>query len=249
LDESVPLQSHVEDAGDSDGALDPVQTERDDLRVVAVLEPHAERRQERRPRGLEHRPDVVQVFGRGERRLHVRHRLHQILRGRGDGLHLHVEQDLPALLAVDLLLARLVHRVLHLDLVAGDLVVYLRQILFGDVLAVRVSAVDLDVLLLGHLVLHLGRVQVRRQHYNREAQDVRGVGAGEEPVVGVALAIPTGELLHQSVDLLRLARQPEPVEEVAQGRDEVHVDESPSGRRRCTSLLCRTRRCRRGSPR
>ena len=70
---------------------------------------------------------------------------------------------------------------LHLDLVAGDLVVDLAQVLDGQVLGVVDATVHADVLLFGHLGLDLRRVQVRRQHDDRVGQHVGRLGAGKDP--------------------------------------------------------------------
>lgn len=58
--------------------------------------------------------------------------------------------------ALTLLASQLAGGGLHLDLVAGDLVVDLGQVVLREVLAVVDAPVHADVLLFGHLGLHLG---------------------------------------------------------------------------------------------
>ena len=48
----VGADLHAEDAGDPDGAADPLQTQRGHVGVVTVLQPHAEGGQQGRPRQL-----------------------------------------------------------------------------------------------------------------------------------------------------------------------------------------------------
>ena len=63
----------------------------------------------------------------------------------------------------------------------------------------------------------------RVEHDDGEAEDVAGVGVGED--VGVELAVPLGEALHHAVDLLGLAGQPEGPEELPQRLHEDEVGE------------------------
>lgn len=70
------IYRHVKYASYTYRTSDAVQAQRRDFRVVAVLKADAERGQKWRPRDFEHRPDVLQVFGSGERGLHVADRLH-----------------------------------------------------------------------------------------------------------------------------------------------------------------------------
>ena len=73
------------------------------------------------------------------------------------------------------------------------------------------------------LRLEAGRVEVCVEEDNGEGEDEGGVGgAGVElgDEVGVALAVPLAEHLHQALDLLRLARHAEVRLELAQGCEE-----------------------------
>ncbi len=66
----------------------------------------------------------------------------------------------------------------------------------------------LDKLGLAHLVLDGGVVRVGVEHDEREREQIGRVGIGEH--VRVAGAVVRREPLHHAVDLLRLARQPQP---------------------------------------
>ena len=62
LYESVSLEFHVKDAGDANSAANAVQTQIGDFRIVAILQSHAERRQEWRPTQLENRNKFQRCF-------------------------------------------------------------------------------------------------------------------------------------------------------------------------------------------
>lgn len=70
---------------------------------------------------------------------------------------------------------------LHLDLVGGNVLVDGDQELVGQVAVVVDAPARLDVVLLGHLVLHLGVVQVRGEHHDRIREHVGRVGRSEHP--------------------------------------------------------------------
>ena len=102
----------------------------------------------------------------------------------------------------------------HPDLIAGDRSVDVLEVGARDVLAVVDAAVVGHELLKRHLVHHLLAVRVGVEHDDRERQHVRRVGVRKRR--GVDGVERLGERLHHSVDLLRLAGQPERLEEGAQ---------------------------------
>ena len=120
----------------------------------------------------------------------------------------------------ELRLAEVVELGARLDLLRLDVVEHRLEQLGRQVGAVVDPAVVAHEFLLLHLVLNLGRVGVGVEHDHREAEDVRRVGVGEHAVV--LLAVLGGELAHDAVDLLRLARQPEGREEGAHRLHEGH---------------------------
>ena len=77
----------------------------------------------------------------------------------------------------------------------------------GEVLARVDAPVLLDEGLERGPVLDVGVVQHRVEHDDGEAEDVARVALVEQP--RVLLAVPRRERLHDPVDLLRLAGQPE----------------------------------------
>ena len=111
--------------------------------------------------------------------------------------------------------------VLHADLVRHDAVVELPQVRGGDVRAVVDAAVVPQKLFRGHLAFHLRVVRVRVEHDHGKRQHVRGVRRFVRARVAHAEAL--GELLHQAVDLLGLARQTEPRQERADRLIERHL--------------------------
>jgi len=88
-----------------------------------------------------------------------------------------------------------------------------------DVGAVVDAAQVLDEVVELHapLGLEVGRVQVRVEHDDGEGEHEDGVGAAQpRDQLLVALAVALSEHLHQTLDLLRLARHPEVRLELAQ---------------------------------
>lgn len=79
LDEGVPLQLQVEDAGDPDGAPYPLQAEQGNLRIITVLETNREGGKEGGPGQLEHGLHMLVVGGSGEGQLHMAGGLHEHL--------------------------------------------------------------------------------------------------------------------------------------------------------------------------
>lgn len=157
-----------------------IQTKTSYFGVITVLQSNGKGGQKRRPRHLEHWPHMLEVLGRGEWRLHVRHRLHQVLGRTRHRLHFHVPQQLSLLFVGNDLLARFVHcGILHFDLLAGNLVVNLRQIFFGQVFAVADAAIQIDVLFFSHFILDLRRMQIGRQHDHGKGEHVHRIGAGK----------------------------------------------------------------------
>ena len=147
---------------------------------------------------------MFEVNGRGEFLVQRASIAHQIACNRFDVFHLNVEQQLSLLVIDQCVLytaggARSLARCrnLEFDLLVLDLVVDLREELFGQVAALVDAAVHLDVLFFGHLFLHLfcpltkdenpklsqtthvDTVQICGQHDHRIGKHVGCVSAGE----------------------------------------------------------------------
>eukprot|EP01139_Manchomonas_bermudensis_P026024 Amastigsp_a847848_37.p2 type:complete len:393 gc:universal Amastigsp_a847848_37:1554-376(-) len=103
---------------------------------------------------------------------------------------------------------------LHGDLVVTDRAVESLEQNWVDVLAAVDSAGCCEELLEGHFVLDLGRVRVGVEHDEREGEHVDGVGVRED--VGVVGVVALRKGFHHAIDLLRLARETEGREELAQ---------------------------------
>ena len=99
------------------------------------------------------------------------------------------------------------------------------------------AAIVFNKLFFCHLVFYLSRVQVGCQHDDGISEHVRCVSTGKQPqtkskmsslkivqkrefkikLPRIALAVTGGKLLHEPIDLLSFARQPETFKKVAQG--------------------------------
>mmetsp|Transcript_12581 Transcript_12581/g.50323 ORF Transcript_12581/g.50323 Transcript_12581/m.50323 type:complete len:581 (-) Transcript_12581:1208-2950(-) len=111
----------------------------------------------------------------------------------------------------------------HLDLVLLHPLVDCSEELLREVVTEASVAVVLDELLASHLVLDRGVVEVGVEHDEREGQHVGHVFVLED--ARVVLVVPPGEALHDSVDLLRLARKAELGEESTECLVKVHLRE------------------------
>ena len=226
-DERVAFGGHSELGGHVDGVGEAAEGEADDGRrdLVGVLHDARARGEQSAPRGLEHGARVLRVAARVVDRLLARLGLEELLRLLDHVGALHVEElRLGGARGGGRRRGRRPARhhrlVLDLDLVGGDILVEGFEELGGQVARVVDASVHVDELLLGHLLLHLRRVRVRVEHDEREGEHVGRVRVGKDARVERAEAL--GELLHHPINLLRLARQPEAREEVAQRVVEAH---------------------------
>mmetsp|Transcript_31276 Transcript_31276/g.52920 ORF Transcript_31276/g.52920 Transcript_31276/m.52920 type:complete len:208 (-) Transcript_31276:139-762(-) len=114
-----------------------------------------------------------------------------------------------------------------MDLLLLDLVVEVRHEGRVDVVPVVDASVHVDELILGHLVLHAGIVEVRVQHDRRVREHVGPVRRAElaASVEGVVGGVLVGELHDQAVDLLPLPRKAKVLQKVPKGFVELHPRE------------------------
>mmetsp|Transcript_39610 Transcript_39610/g.125955 ORF Transcript_39610/g.125955 Transcript_39610/m.125955 type:complete len:201 (+) Transcript_39610:2882-3484(+) len=199
--------------------LEALDAELHTSRRVLHLQEDGERCQVRPASHLEEGPHVLDALrrhvGRAPRLGDLL--LHHLLRLLHDALRL-AHEELKLLLGA---LCRLrVHTRAGLvvlperDGVCGHGVVELLEVIPRQVLAVVDAAVVDHKLVLGHLVLDAGVVQVRLEHDHRKREHECAVRVRKLPRVVVAVLLR--KLLHHPVDLLRLARQAEHREETPQ---------------------------------
>eukprot|EP01137_Pigoraptor_chileana_P033943 Opistho-2@25726 len=217
LDVCIALQLHVEDGADPDGALEAVEAECDHRGILRVLERDAERSQRRRPRDLEHRSDVLNASRSRESRC-PRAVLQLRLRRLQHHLHLLRVNLLPLLLIRKLRNGRLVHCFLsaHLNTPIRNLVIDGLEVFERKIFRVVDAAVVAHKLALCHLLLNLRIVEVRRQHNDRIGKNVRRVRIRKNAVARIVGNVALCKLLHEAIDLLRLAGKTEPLEKPPQ---------------------------------
>ncbi|KAH3683139.1 hypothetical protein WICPIJ_005882 [Wickerhamomyces pijperi] len=109
------------------------------------------------------------------------------------------------------------------DLVGGNFIEDLHQILVWQTLTVVDASVVLDEVVDGHSDLDALRMLVGVQHDYRESQNIRSIGIGKH--ARVTLGVLFSKLQHVTINLLSFTWQSEPLEKRSHGIDEESVVE------------------------